>query len=177
MKNYSTITKKIISLTEKDQKMRKKWAESGFDFSNYDPKLDIKNKKVVEAIVSSIGWPTSSMIGKEASDCLWVLIQHAGFDISFQKRMLGLMKNVLRGEINQKHIAKLEDRILIAEGKHQLYGTSFKIDLKTKNLTVDPIYDIKNINKRRSKMGMDSFEAQKKRAFEGYKKFKMKKKK
>jgi len=43
MKNYTAIAKKIISLTEKDQKMRKKWAESGFDPSNYGSRLDIKN--------------------------------------------------------------------------------------------------------------------------------------
>jgi len=173
MKNYTAIAKKIISLTEKDQKMRKKWAESGFNHSKYDSTVDIENKEKIEALINEVGWPTASMIGGKASDCLWVLIQHAGFDILFQKKMLALMKNVPRGEIDQKHIAKLEDRILIAEGKPQIYGTSFKIDLKTKKLSVDPIEDIENIDKRRLKMGMDSFEAQKKRAFDGYKKFKM----
>ena len=82
------------------------------------------------------------------------------------------MKRLPKKEIDPRHIAKLEDRVRILEGKKQLYGTSFTIDLKTNKLTVDPIHDIKNIDKRRKKLGLDSFEAHKKRTLESFKKFK-----
>lgn len=153
---------------KKDQAMRKKWAESGFNSDKYDPEIDEINEKRIKEIVDEIGWPTISMVGEEASTAAWLLVQHAGGNPSLQKKILQKMKRLPKKEVDQKQIAKLEDRIRLLEGKKQLYGTSFNIDLKTKKLTVDPIYDIKNIDKRRKKFGLDSFEAHKKRAFKSY---------
>ena len=168
---YKKIKKELLSMMEKDQKMRKKWAESGFDADKYDSKIDEVNKKRIKEIVDDIGWPKINAVGEEASTAAWLLVQHAGSNPSFQKMILQKMKQLPKKEVDQKQIAKLEDRIRLLEGKKQLYGTSFNIDLKTKKLTVDPIYDIKNIDKRRKKLGLDSFEAHKKRAFESYKEF------
>lgn len=171
MKKNKKIATELISMMEKDQAMRKRWAESGFDSAKYDSKVDAVNEKRVKEIVDKIGWPAISFIGEEASTATWLLVQHAGDNPSFQKMMLQKMKQLPKNEVDQKQIAKLEDRIRLLEGKKQLYGTSFTIDLKTKKLLVDPIYDVKNINKRRKKLDLDNFEAHKKRAFESYAKF------
>ncbi len=175
-KKLPLVASKLISMVKKDQEMRKKWANSGFDENKYDSSIDKKNEQQLKKIVDKIGWPTITTVGEEASTAAWLLIQHLGHNSSFQKMMLKKMKKLALKDIDQKQIAKLEDRILLLEGKPQLYGTSFNINLETKKLTVDPIYDIKNIDKRRKKMGLDSFKAHKKRAFEGYKKYQKKQK-
>ncbi len=174
--NNKKITTELISMMKKDQAMRKIWAESGFNSDKYDSRIDEINEKRMKEIVDKIGWPTISMVGKEASTAAWLLVQHAGDNPSFQKMILQKMKRLPKKEVDQKQIAKLEDRIRLLEGKKQLYGTSFNIDLKTKKLIIDPIYDIKNIDKRRKKLGLDSFEAHKKRAFESYKEFQLEQK-
>ncbi len=171
MEKDKKIATELISMMKKDQAMRKKWAESGFDSNKYDSKVDETNEKRIKEITDKTGWPAISAVGKEASTAAWLLVQHAGNNPSFQKTILQKMKKLPKKEVDQKQIAKLEDRIRLLEGKKQLYGTSFNINLKTKKLTVGPIYDIKNIDKRRKKLGLDSFEAHKKRAIESYQKF------
>lgn len=169
---YKNIAKKILDMTEKDQEMRKKWAKSGFDSSQYNAKLDDENTVQLNNIVEQIGWPTTSKVGEKASVAAWVLVQHSP-SRKFQKQMLHHMQS--EGDDTQKPlVAKLIDRIRIINGKPQLYGTSFTSDNITGKLSVDPIEDIENIDARRKEMGLDLFEDQKKRAFDSYREYREK---
>ncbi len=64
--NNKKITTELISMMKKDQAMRKIWAESGFNSDKYDSRIDEINEKRMKEIVDKIGWPTISMVGKEA---------------------------------------------------------------------------------------------------------------
>ncbi len=55
-----------------------------------------------------------------------------------------------RGEIPNKHVVWLVDRILVKQGKPQLYGTEFEYGSNK----VAPILDTRNLNARRKKMGL-----------------------
>ncbi len=62
--------------------------------------------------------------------------------------MAALPKN----EISQNHFAYLTDRVLLAEGKKQLYGTQF--DWVDGKLLPQPLEDEANVDKRRAEAGM-----------------------
>jgi len=109
---YLKFATDLISMAKKDQKMRKKWADSGFNPSKYDSTIDKANEKNIEKIVSEIGWPSINKVGKKASADAWLLVQHVGENLIFQKKMLAKMKQLPQKEVDQKQIAKLEDRIL-----------------------------------------------------------------
>lgn len=161
-------SKLLASLVQKDQEMRKHWFESGFSPDVYDKTTDAENELQLQKIVSQIGgWFKLSVFGKETVDNAWVLVQHSP-NILFKKEMLAKMKELPDGEIEKKRIAQTEDRIRVAEGKMQLYGTSFKIDLKTGEMTYDPIEDLQNVNARRASMDMDTFEEHLQRAKDSY---------
>lgn len=148
--------------------MRKRWFESGFSSDVYDKTIDEENEVQLQKIIGEIGgWLKLSVFGKEATDNAWVLVQHSP-NILFKKEMLTKMKELPDEEVEKKRIAQTEDRIRIAEGKPQLYGTSFKIDLKTGEMTYDPIEDMENVNTRRASMGMDTFEEHLQRAKDSY---------
>ena len=55
----------------------------------------------------------------------WLLVQHADADVKFQRRCLDLMARLPKGEVSISNLAYLTDRVLLAEGKKQLYGTQF----------------------------------------------------
>ncbi|MEX2405044.1 MAG: DUF6624 domain-containing protein [Candidatus Paceibacterota bacterium] len=150
-----------------DQNMRRVWSEHDFSLDHYDAQIDKQSESLVEKVLEKIGWPKQSQYGKNTPEELWVLVQHLQ-DIEIQKRALKEMRKLLPDEIDPKLIAKTTDRILIREGKKQLYGTSFNINLEDNTLSVDPIEDSKNINKRRKELGLDTFEEQKKRAFDSF---------
>jgi len=169
MNKKDKIKKNILSLLCADQAMRKKWADSGFNPEFYKKEIDKENQKKIKEIVKSVGgWPKLSEFGEETTNALWVLVQHTP-NLKFHKLMLKKMEKLPRSEISFKNIAKTIDRIRRRENKKQLYGTSFTIDLQSGKLRVDPIENEYNIDKRRKKMGLDSFKAQKERAYKSYK--------
>lgn len=120
---------------------------------------DSLSKTFVEKVLKKYGWPNLVLVGEEASHNFWLLVQHMDKDISLQKKALSLLrKEVERTEAISKDLAYLEDRILIAEGKKQVYGTQFKIE--SGKLVMSPTEDLDNLEERRSKMGISTVETQ-----------------
>lgn len=54
--------------------------------------LNAKQSQRVQEIVEKFGWPTIEMVGKDASQAAWIIVQHADHDIQFQKNMLSMMR-------------------------------------------------------------------------------------
>lgn len=172
---YKNIAHEIKDMHEKDQDMRERAMKNrGIIESEEDDTLDFRNTEKMKEIVGEIGWPTVSKVGKEASDMAWLLVQHADHDIEFQKECLRLMKEQAEGEVSKPNIAYLEDRILVNEGRPQLYGTQFH---KIKKYDGDaeyvprPIQDPDLVDQRREAMGMASLEEGTKSFLEKYKEY------
>ncbi|TAH20382.1 MAG: hypothetical protein EAZ08_05950 [Cytophagales bacterium] len=118
-------------------------------------KTDSLNQAKVEQIIQKYGWLGKSEVGDMANQTLFLIIQHS--DIAIQEKYLPLLrKSVSNEESNTYDLALMEDKVLISQGKKQLYGTQVKRNPQTKQYEVLPIEDEKNIDKRRKKMGMDS---------------------
>ncbi len=152
--NIKDIIDKLQKMFDEDQAMR--------NSDTWDESIDHRNTERLKSIIDEIGWPTISKVGEKSSNIAWCLAQHADHDLSFQKRCLELMKSVPEGDISKRNIAYLEDRIAVAEGRPQLYGTQFYTNAKGE-LVPQPIYDFNNINKRRTDMGLETFEEYQKR--------------
>jgi hypothetical protein len=92
-------------------------------------------------------------VGERASKAAWLLVQHADLDPAFQKQCLPLLeKTVAAGEGSAKDLAYLTDRVLVAEGKPQRYGTQFH-NVEGK-LVPRPIEDEANVDARRAAVGL-----------------------
>ncbi|TSC88115.1 MAG: hypothetical protein G01um101416_138 [Microgenomates group bacterium Gr01-1014_16] len=114
----------------------------------------------VKKIIDEFGYPVTSLVGKKASHWAWLLIQHSDHDIGFQEMCLKLMKSAPADEVAKSNIAYLEDRVRKNKGQSQIYGTQFV--KKGKILELWPVEDIKNLDTKRKKMGLNSFEEYKK---------------
>ena len=64
-------------------------------------------------------------------------------------------------DISKTNIAYLKDRVLVNNGKKQLFGTQFYTNKKG-IFGPRPIKDIKNLNKRRKEYGLPPFSEYKK---------------
>lgn len=149
------LAKIINRMAVLDQKMRKKAAKSGI----WDSKIDQINTENMKKIIKENRWPTINLVGKKASRNAWLLVQHADYDKNFQKKCLSLMIKVFKNnpnDIAKDNIAYLKDRILINDGKKQLFGTQFVINKQNK-LIPRPIKDIKNLEKRRREYNLPPF--------------------
>jgi len=145
----------INAMAEADQAMRAQAERS----DRWDKGLDKKHVSQLECIISNHGWPTIPLVGKKASFNAWLIAQHADHNLAFQKRALTLIKESHQRDarsVSPSCIAFLTDRILVAEGRKQIFGTQFYRN-KSGDFVPRPILDIVNIEARRSAYGLASF--------------------
>lgn len=113
---------------------------------------DEHNTKWLAKIIEKQGWPTQSLVGKDGAHSAWLLVQHADADSKFQRKCLDLMTKAPKDEVSQTDVAYLTDRVLLAEGKKQLYATQFTS--ANGKWEPRPLEDPANVDKRRKEAGL-----------------------
>lgn len=114
--------------------------------------VDADNLQWFKSIVSELGWPVRSMVGKDGASAAYLIVQHAVQDRPFQRQCLDLMRGAPKGEVDPQNIAYLTDRVRLAEGKKQLYGT--QPVLKDGRWVVENVEDPDNLDQRRKELGL-----------------------
>lgn len=107
----------------------------------------------IKQIFAQYGWPGRSLVGTEAAAAAWLMIQHSDTDVAFQRAALEAMKKLPPCEVVPTHRAELTDRVLLNEGKEQLYGTML-VRIANGTLVPKPIEDEPNVDKRRAELGL-----------------------
>jgi len=115
-----------------------------------------RNADRMKSIVAQSGWPTRALVGEKGIAAAFLIVQHADKDREFQRYCLPLMKEAgKRGEIDLWQIAYLIDRLLVADGKKQLYGTQFDpCEHKDDPDSPCAVEDPDNLEARRKEMGL-----------------------
>jgi hypothetical protein len=94
------------------------------------------------------------MVGKQGSLTAFLVIRHA--DPDYQKKYFPLLKEaVSKGEADPVDAAYLEDRILMREGKKQIFGTQLHTNEVTKRIGLWPIDDEEGVDARRASLGLE----------------------
>ncbi len=151
----------LLSMREKDLSTRKKLADRGeLEHDNYHPemrKIHQDNNSRIKEIITDIGWPMKSVVGDDGAEAAWLIVQHAILEPEFQKECLIRLKEAVEnGEANSWHLAYLQDRVLIQEGKPQIFGTQHIAN--NGRMEPLPIEDIKVADLRRKELGLWSLE-------------------
>lgn len=116
--------------------------------------IDRKNMARLEEIIQRHGWPGKSLVGEEASNAAFLILQHS--TLSLQKKYFPLLKDgVARGEVSAGDAALLEDRIRVGGGKKQFYGSHVHSGPETGwKLELYPIEDEDHVDERRARVGL-----------------------
>lgn len=162
------LARRIEKMRHEDQRIRKLVMKNP-SFSRRMVAMDQRHTKIEKQIVRRFGWPTFSLVGKHAAHSFWLLVQHADLDHVFQKKCLKLIiEAAKKNQAFLTDVAYLTDRVRIAEGEKQLFGTQFTV--KNNALVLKPIANRRTINTRRKKHGLDTIEAYIQRANTSFKK-------
>lgn len=164
--NFKAITA-LDSIYFRDQALRNQISEIEATEGNHSEELaaiwsqleksDAENLKVIEELISKYGWLKRSSIGYRGEMTLFLVIQHAPMPI--QKKYFPMMQAaVKKEEASAINLAYLEDRILVGEGKKQVYGTQLLRNHKTGKYELAPLQDEKSVNKRRAAIGLEPIE-------------------
>lgn len=194
--SYSELRAELLAMMEEDQRarIRAQRTQGGKQIRSMlrIRSIDMRNTKRMKQIVDLDGWPTRTKVGQDGAHAAWLLVQHADHDVAFQRRCLELMEPLVTGraglpdgraglpdgrtglpggaEVSSSDVAYLTDRVLINEGKLQVYGTQFHaviIDGKPfgklpgkptvpVSLVPQPMIDPEHVDKRRKAMGLST---------------------
>jgi hypothetical protein len=142
------IQQELSAIYDRDQKTRVNG--DSIEFVDF---IDSCNLAQVEKLIATYGWMGKSTIGPNANYTLFLVIQHA--DLETQEKYYPLMEeSVNEGESRPVDLAMLEDRILMRQGKKQIYGSQVVFNKVTGDQEFYPIEDEKHVNIRRAKVGM-----------------------
>jgi Family of unknown function (DUF6624) len=122
----------LIAMREKDIATRARLVETGeLDDKKYHPVMKSvheENNKRIKEIIGEFGWPLESDVGEEGSEATWLIVQHAVLEPEFQQKCINLLKTAVeKGEAKGVFLAYLQDRVLIRQGKPQIYGTQHEV--------------------------------------------------
>jgi hypothetical protein len=146
-----SLAQELVQMAKIDQEMRMEWIYKGADWKEA---VDKASQKRLKQIVGKYGWPKISLVGKRASNAAWLIVQHAP-DLKFKEKCLELMEQLPLSEVKPANIAYLKDRVLMWNGKPQIYGTQFQgfgKDIKVYN-----VQDFEHVDERRASVGLRKF--------------------
>lgn len=155
-----SLRRELLARLEKDQQIRNELIKSGME----DPDktlleqmnvIDAENSARIKEIIHTYGWPTPALVGRDGVQATFIFVQHG--DLELQQEMLPLVEKAYRnGHIPGEAYALLLDRVLVGEGKPQVYGTQAKRveEWINKEPSFQPIEDEENVNARRASVGL-----------------------
>lgn len=120
-------------------------------------RIDCRNASRVAEIIDQYGWLAPEDIGDEASEALFLCIQHTQ-DSLIQNKYLPVMREAVhRGAAEGWQYAFLTDRCLMNRGERQIYGTQ-RITKGGVDYLV-PLQDTERVDSLRANLGMEPLQA------------------
>ena len=136
----------LDSVYRNDQRIR----QSDVPFEQF-AKEDHKNQELVISILDKCGIPTSQEVNKQQMNAIWLVLQHT--EPKFRKRYFPLIEEAVNnGDLSKQQYALMKDRILMDEGKPQIYGSQIK------NGKLYKLEAPEKVNERRAEMEMGHIE-------------------
>ena len=100
-------------------------------------------------------WPGRRLVDDDGEMAAWILAQRAVFDPGLQRRCLEMLEiAVAYGDAPAAHYALLLDRVRMADGKDQLYGSQFVRSEDGNSVVPWPIEDAEHVDERRGRVGL-----------------------
>ncbi len=148
------LRQQLLDMCAEDQQVRQALIKNATTTTEIAvQRVDEKNLKAMKEIIATYGWPGVSRVGTDGAQAAWLLVQHASDDHAFQKQCLVLLQQAAAcNDVSSIDVAYLADRMLIAEGKKQCYGT--QVDILQGCITVCPIEDAEHVDARRKALGL-----------------------
>ncbi len=98
--------------------------------------------------------PTTQQVGRRGMSAIWLVLQHA--DNYHRKKYLDHLKAAAaRGDLRKSQMALMEDRILMEDGKPQIYGSQITEDRETGEWIIYELANPETVDARRAQVGLE----------------------
>jgi hypothetical protein len=148
----------LLELATLDLRTREELVRTGELFDGYHPRMAAvhrANAERLRGIVEAMAWPTASLVGSEAAEAAWLIVQHAIGEPELQRGMLPVLwEHARRGEVPARQAAMLEDRVRACEGRLQRYGTQLEWDEHGQLSPWPAVEEPETVDERRAEVGL-----------------------
>ena len=147
----------LLEMRDRDQKARSDCNKGTTHermkcYASMSESVDKPNMKRLNEIYNSIGFPDAQRVGKDGVHAYYLILQHSSDIVLKQKSLPGITKAFEEKHLSPSDYANFTDRLLVNQGKPQVYGTNF--DFKDNKLVMSKTEDLKNLDERRKKIGL-----------------------
>ena len=147
----------LLGMLKLDQDERNKCTSGDAEFQSQclarlAETIDARHTKRLEEIFVMHGLPDTGMVGEEGLKAFLIMLQHAPDDTLRIKVESSITRAFKRKEVKPQDYANYIDRLRLHQGKLQIYGSGF--ETKDGKLVLSPTVDLKNLEKRRKKIGL-----------------------
>ena len=141
------LRRELLEMQAADQAERASEPPEGWD--------DAARTERLAEIIDEHGWPTRELVGSDGATAAWVIAQHSDLDLAFQERALELLTEaVAEDDASPGDLAYLSDRVAVAKGEPQTYGTQIRCD-KKKPVPPTPVADPAAVDELRAEAGLE----------------------
>jgi hypothetical protein len=148
----------LLEMERVDRSVRADLVERGaLHSAGYHPEMEVVHRRHnarIRAILEMYGWPGHSLVGDDGCRAAGFIVQHAILDPDLQRRSIQWLSGaVAQAEAEPFMLALLTDRVLLQEGKPQIYGTQY-IGASGGGVEPWPIADPETVDERRLSVGL-----------------------
>jgi hypothetical protein len=156
---YPGLRDELVLMEKVDQDARKKCTNGSTEeqvkcLAELSKTIDEPHTKRLEEIFDQIGFPNSAKVGREGMRAFMIVLQHAPTDALRVKSVKPITAAFKNRELSPIDYANFIDRLRLHQGKKQLYGSGF--EFKEGKMIMSPTEDMKNLEKRRARIGLPS---------------------
>lgn len=158
--SIQSIAQELITMKNSDQMLERLVV-------NHDPQINephfyerkdqaqAQNAQRCMEIFNQIGYPTHSLVGPDASQAFWLLVQHADTDPVFQEQVANAMKPaVIQGDAPALSLAMLTDRVRVNTDRPQIYGSQVLYDMQHARAYPKTTENPEQVDQRRAEVGL-----------------------
>jgi hypothetical protein len=148
----------LLAMRSEDLAVRTELADAGELGGPYVPRMEavhIKNAARLRELIVVHGWPGENIAGKDGAEAAWFIAQHAVGEPEFQRRALQWVReSASQGRTPAWHVAYLEDRIAMSEGRPQRFGSQWLDDPRDGRIRPWKLADGERVNELRASVGL-----------------------
>jgi hypothetical protein len=148
----------LMQRLERDQRARVEWIQThGNRYAGRAvASVDADNLNWLRDLIRKQGFPTAQQVGLAGVHHAWLLLQHADDDPTLQAAMVATLEQRYRdGELPANDLARLTDRVLLAQHQAQRYGTQFpRSAWMTNRFELPAGTSVSEIDANRAKLGL-----------------------